>query len=129
MTMGHVPHHFAFGLKLGITDKYNGRKKLLGALFTLARLSQRLFGEIGVSFFHLHSFAHPIFIAPHLAHYICFWNMFSGTRVGDIMVINENIRPAWQTEHLLPSKENKSQAFQKAWGREGKFKGTLIHMD
>lgn len=59
-------------------------------------------------FFHLYSFTHPIFTDPHLANYVCFWNAFSGIRVKDIIVINENIRTAWQTVHSLCSKESKS---------------------
>lgn len=73
MTMGHVTH-FAFGLEFGIIEEVMRRANFFFAL----RFSQRLFREVGALLFHLYSFTHPIFIDPHLANCVCFWNMFSG---------------------------------------------------
>ena len=113
---------FCFWLETWNYRWNNGKKKLF--FFALARFSQRLFREIGVLFFQLYSFTHPIFIDPHLASYICFWNMFSGIWVKDIIVINENIHTAWQTVHSLCSKENTSQTFQKA-SKKRKIQGDI----
>lgn len=94
MTVGHVTHHFAFGLELEIKEEIMGRRNFF---FFALRFPQRLFGEVEVLLFHLYPFTHPILIDPHLANYMCFWNTFSGIRVRDIIVINKNIRTAWQT--------------------------------
>lgn len=103
--MGHVTHHFTFGLGLEIKEEIMGRRNFF---FFALRFPQGLFREVEVLLSHLYPFTHPIFIDPHLANYMCFWNTFSGIRVRDIIVINKNIRTAWQTVCSLCSRENKS---------------------